>query len=412
MSGLSGEDLQTLALGRWKANRPLYTSLWQQLVAHGLYQWAVDQQSVAFQGQPAPPVPSLEALQAAERPALQLTPPPATPVPAVSLPKRLSTRMLNRNRQAMAAVVARQKKEQAVAFAPRDFVMFSLPHKRLADVTAYERRNGHYRFRLETGGNHSVPFGQDRLVPLWIATAFKAAGQPADNRIRFRSASDILAAFRIPVEGGATKLLTERFERWFHTTLYVYDESVPERRRFRSYRMLNGGQLWYQRGGNTNQFTLWQNVLELDGQFADDLRRSTIPIDFETIIALREMPGALDLYLWQAHRSWELARQGATRPVVIPLSLLRAQLGSQSPGRKGKQLIKKWQSVIKEIWPHCPNFFDATQDLFFLHGGKAVFERTTTKLPGVMPEPPVPLRGPEGPLRPEEGLFLQRPKEP
>jgi hypothetical protein len=340
-----------------------------------------------------PPKPSLELV--------------STPAPTTAEPKPPSTRTRNRQRHALSAVRARQLGEQALAFAPRDFVMFSLPHKRL-EARSFERVNGHYRFRIETGGQHSIPFGQDRLVPLWLGTAFKAAGQPADNRIRFRAASDILAAFHIPLEGGATQALTQRFERWFHTTLYVYDESNPERRRFRSYRLLDGGQLWYQRQGNGNQYTLWQNVLELDAKFAEDLRNSTIPVDFETVATLKDMPGALDLYIWQAHRSWELFMKGTTRPVAVPLPLLRAQLGSMSPPRKAKQLFKHWQNVVKELWPQCPNFFDPTQDLFFLYPGKAVFERTTTKLPGVVPEPPVPLRAPEGPLRPEDGLLFQR----
>lgn len=404
-SPLSPEELQQLALMDWGRRRPLPAALWERLAAAGLYDWAVAEQRRVFGDSAAPAVPSFEALiQPPQRAQLTLVEQQA-PTPG---PTALSTRSKNRGRRAVKALAARRTGQQALAFSPRDFVMFSLPHKRMAS-NVFERRNGNYRFRIETGGGHVVPFGQDRLVPLWLATAFKAAGQPADNRIRFRAASDFLAAFQIAVDGGSTRTLMERFERWCNTKLTVFDESVSGRLLFRHYHLIDAGQLWYQRQGNTNQYTLWQNVLELHPKFADDLRSSTIPVDFETVVALRDMPGALDLYIWQAHRSWELANHGATRPVAVPLALLRAQLGSQSPERKAKQLIKRWQGVVKELWPRCPNFFDPTRDMFFLQPGKAVFERTATKLPGVVPEPPIPLRAPEGPSRPEEGLILKRP---
>lgn len=403
---LSHRDLQDLALGQWASRRPLAENLWRYLAREGLYPWAVEQQARVFTGAAAPVIPSLDALLAPEAPAqLQLTPPPS-PAPQTDA-KPPSQRRLNRGRRAAEAVLARRNQEQALAYAPRDFVQFSIPHKRI-DSNVFERANGKYRFRIETGGGHCIPFGADRLFPLWLATAFKASGQPADGRIRCRSASDILAAFRVPVEGGATRTLSERIERWFHTTLYVYDESIPERRRFKSYRLLNGGQLWYQREKTSvNQYTLWQNVLELAPEFAEDLRLTSIPVDFETVVTLRDMPGALDLYIWQAHRSWELLTQGANRPMAVPLRLLLDQLGSRSPPRKAKQLFRRWQGVIKEIWPQCPNFFDGTKDLFFINPGRAVFDRSTTKLPGVLPSPPVPLRVSEGPQSPQEGIFLR-----
>lgn len=410
MTTLSGEELQQLALAEWSRRRPVSTDFWRRLAQSGLYEWAVQQQAAVFGGA-TPHVPTKDALLAPpathELELVSPPPPPARP-PADAVP---SKRRLNRGRRAAEAVAARQKQEQALAFAPRDFVMFALPHKR-SPSSVYERLNGRYRFRIETGGGHAIPFGQDRLFPLWLATAFKAAGQPADNRVRFRSATDILTAFRQGVDGGSTRALHERIERWFHTTLYVYDEGEPDLRRFRSYRLLEGGQLWYHRDGPANQYTLWQNVLDLAPKFADDVRSTTIPVDFETVVALRDMPGALDLYIWQAHRSWELAQQAANRPTVVPLPLLLAQLGTQSPSRKAKQLLKKWQGVVKEVWKGCPNFFDPGQDLFFLHAGRAVFERTTTKLPGVLPEPPVPLRPLQEPSEGSAGpLVLKRPAE-
>ena len=410
MSSLSGEELQVIALNSyWLRQKPLPIELWGKLLKANLYDWACEQQTSVFPGA-SPTIPGRESLNGESlAPVFELKPIPApkeAPRSPDSAPKGMSTRALNRGRRAAAAVAARSNQEQTLGFAPRDLVMFALPHKRAA-TNEYERVNGRYRYRIETGNHHTIPFGQDRLFPLWLATAFKASGQPADNRIRFRAASDILGAFQQAADGPALKALHERIERWFHTTIYVYDESNPERRDFRSYRLLDAGSLWYHRTGSTNQYTLWQNVLVLNGSFADDLRKTTIPIDFETVAALRDMPGALDLYIWQAHRSWELQQKGVNRPSAVPLSLLLAQLGTRSPPRLAKQHFKKWQGVIKELWRNCPNHYDPSRNMFFLYPGTALFERSTTKLPGVAPVAPVPLRTLPAPREVTEGVILK-----
>src|SRR5215467_16103847 len=60
---------------------------------------------------------------------------------------------------------------QDVAFGARPFVLCGLPIRRLpGGILRYSRRNG--RFFLEIIGRpvYGVPFGQDRLIPLSIAT--------------------------------------------------------------------------------------------------------------------------------------------------------------------------------------------------------------------------------------------------
>lgn len=385
--------LRDWATTKWASATPLSLTDWDHLLRAGLYEWAVDGQRAAL---PDVQPPSAQVLR--ERAVVPTsTPAVAAPplelklqqAPAAGALKPLSTRRLNKNRDAIAAVQARQDRHQALAYSPRDLVMFALPHK-ATHLPVYERINGSMRFLLSARDGHQIPFGQDRLLPIWLATAFQAAGQPVDNRIRFRAGADILTAFRQHPEGGALKTLSDRILRWYNTTIDVIDERPGFNRRAK-YDLIKGISLWWQTEKSTNQNTLWQNVIELDSYFAADIRKGgAIPVDFETVVALKDSPGALDLYVWQAHRSWELAQQNADRPVAIPLPLLAAQMGSRSPPRRQRQLFGQWQRVVKEVWPACPNFYDARQDLFFVNPSRAVFDRTTISLPGVVPNPPVP----------------------
>lgn len=406
MSPLSSAELQELAFGSWRKRRPLELELWRELARHGLYEWAAQEQAKLFLSGPSPAVPTLEYLRDGPREQLVLTPPPepnASTSSSVSAP--ISRRRLNRGKRAQDAVLARKNSEQALGYTPRHFVMFALPHKRV-DATEYERRNGRYLFRLSTRNGSTVPFGQDRLFPIWLATAFQAAGMPENNRIRFRSGADILAAFQQADDGKNRAALRERIRRWYNSTLDVFDDSHSEHDAMERYALIKRVDLWYQSHSSGNQYTLWQNVIELDADFAHSLRTSAVPIDFQTVVALRDTPGALDLYVWQAHRSWELDNLRANRPVAIKLPSLLAQLGTSLTGRAARRLMRKWQATIKEVWAGCPNFFDGGQDLFFLYPGRALGARSSAKLPGVLPNPPVPLRALPGPNA-TQGLVLR-----
>lgn len=77
-------------------------------------------------------------------------------------------------RRVDAVVPIREKRDsgtQELSFGARPFILCGLPIRRLpAGTLTYTRRNG--RFFLEIVGHpeYGVPFGQDRLVLLWLAT--------------------------------------------------------------------------------------------------------------------------------------------------------------------------------------------------------------------------------------------------
>jgi hypothetical protein len=57
-----------------------------------------------------------------------------------------------------------------LGFTPRDFVIFGLPYKN-PKTSLFVRRNGALTFTI-TGGTHGVPYAQDRLLVIWLATVF------------------------------------------------------------------------------------------------------------------------------------------------------------------------------------------------------------------------------------------------
>jgi len=322
----------------------------------------------------------------------------------------LSTRRLSRVEQLALAAEARRDEEQILHYAPRDFVLCGLPYKRPRNPAVYERRNGEFRFRIVGDPDFGVPFGQDRLIAFWLASAYRAQGCPDDRRVVFRCAADILRCYGLDPAGIQYARLRERIERVFGATYFAYDESPGAglsrelRAKYRaeggdeffradSYRLIQGLRIWFQRRQRPNQYTLWDNTITLTDQFARDIKDSGVPVDLQTVTALRDRPAALDLYVWQAWRSWRLAHGRRRGDVRIPLRGERgllAQLGSQNSNqRQAIATVRAAQRLIRGAWPSCPN--ELAGDMFIVRPGRAIRD-TRFLMPGVMNPPSRTLR--------------------
>ena len=65
----------------------------------------------------------------------------------------------------------REQVDQSLAFSSRPFVLCGLPVRRLRQgELLYERRNGEFILQVTGHPDYGVPFGQDRLVPIFLAT--------------------------------------------------------------------------------------------------------------------------------------------------------------------------------------------------------------------------------------------------
>ena len=84
----------------------------------------------------------------------------------------------------------RDQASQTLCFSSRPFVLCGLPVRRLPkDRLLYKRRNGRFVLHVTGHPEFGVPFGQDRLVPIFLATL---AVQQKSQTIRFRTAAEML----------------------------------------------------------------------------------------------------------------------------------------------------------------------------------------------------------------------------
>jgi len=307
-------------------------------------------------------------------------------------------RLVHRAKQVEVSVQARQYEEQDIAYQVRDFVLCGLPYKKNTD-TKYERRNGSSVLQLVGDTRYGLPYGQDRLLIIWLVTAFQFLGCPENNNIRFRSISDLVRAFfrdgqNRKISGLELRRMKERIMRLFYTSFFLQNE-IQNKKRLVLSRMgiISGVKLWF----HTNEEHpngLWQNVIKLDTQFADLIRESSIPFDMQTIRGLKESPATLDLYLWLA---WRTFRIKAGNQIDVPLfgpEGLFAQFGGEASEHwKARQQLKGWLAEIKLFWPLCPA--SLSNDGLYLvldaptHRTFAVQRNAPIRLPGVSRHPPI-----------------------
>jgi len=247
----------------------------------------------------------------------------------------------------------RRAADQDVAFGARPFILCGLPIRRLpAGTLTYRRQNG--RFCLEIAGHADwgVPFGQDRLLILFLATQ---AVRYQTREVRFRSGAELLVEWGMPTNGAHYARLVDGFRRVFGSTIFfgtTDERSKAEVWHCSRAHFLDSMKLWLSDSGE--KLTGRDNAVTLSHAFWQELQAHPIPIDAEVVRVLARNPGCLDLYTWLTWRCHQ--SKGPERIPLFGTHGLVNQLGVQvySRERKFRERISAWLKLVRLYWPECP----------------------------------------------------------
>ena len=99
--------------------------------------------------------------------------------------------------------------------------------------------------------------------------------------------------------------------------------------------------------------TLWQSKIELGEKFFNEIIRHPVPIDMNTLTALKRSPLGLDLYLWTVYRTFSLKR-----PMRLSWPTLYRQFGVDPSRASDKRTVDNFRTdclrelkKIKLAWP-------------------------------------------------------------
>jgi hypothetical protein len=262
-------------------------------------------------------------------------------------------------RQAEGSGIVRLKREkgkQNVGFSSRPFVLCGLPvRKPPKGEMLYERRNGDFVLQITGHPNYGLPFGQDRVVPIYLATL---AIRQQSQTIRFRTAAEMLETFGMHKGGKEYRRLVSAFERIFGATIFFGTDTlgrtakVVQRSRFSFF---CEARIWYSR--DPEQYPVsdqFENVIVLSDEFYREITAHPIPADLEAIKVLAGAPAVLDLFMWLSYRCF-LAKGKQSIPLFGTYGLA-TQIGSieYARPRRFREKLDGWLDSIRVLWPECP----------------------------------------------------------
>jgi len=287
-------------------------------------------------------------------------------------------------RQADAIQMVRQKREneaQNLGFSSRPFVLCGLPVKRPPKgCLLHERRNGRFVLQVTGHPSYGLPWGQDRLVPIFLATM---AIRQQSARITFKSAAEMLDTFGIQQGGSQYRRLVASFQRIFGATIFFGTDIQRDRAAVvhcARFNFMTEARIWYSR--DLEQALLpgdCQNVIVLSEEFYREISSHPIPTDLEAAKALSASPAALDLFTWLSYRCF--TARGRERVPLFGEFGLVSQLGSADYARprKFRERLEGWLTLVQAMWPECPAHIDPDGIALVVDRSLAVLPTVTTQ---------------------------------
>ena len=234
----------------------------------------------------------------------------------------------------------------------RMMALCSLPRSNPGNRLQYKRVNGPYTLAMTAGVNNKLPFGNfPRLILAWVST--EAVQTQSRVLILGPSLAKFMRELGIYSSGGGnvhTKLRNQ-MRRLFnaHVQLVYKDEhgevsvssSVADRTEF----------WWNER--KPDEPVLWDSKIRLGEAFFDEIIRHPVPLDLNTLTALKRSSLGLDLYLWLVYRTFPLRA-----PQRITWRQVYRQFGVAPDKASEKRTVQNFRSeILRELkkikiaWP-------------------------------------------------------------
>ena len=200
-------------------------------------------------------------------------------------------------------LVAANEADPDRGFMGRTMALCSLPRTNPGNSKEYKRVNGPYTLYMTAGGGNKLPFGNlPRLLLAWLCTEAVRTGSRV--LILGSSLSDFMDKLGMAPVGGARTRLRNQMDRLFnaHVSLIYEDENG----RVTVNSLIADSTAFWWNPQRPNQPSLWESKIELSEKFFNEIIRHPVPLDMNTLKALKRSPLGLDLYLWLVYRTFSL----------------------------------------------------------------------------------------------------------
>ena len=251
-------------------------------------------------------------------------------------------------------LVTASEADPDLGFMARLMALCSLPRTNPGNRKEYKRVNGPYTLYMNATGGNKLPYGSlPRLLLAWTST------EAVRTQSRVLVLGSSLAAFMrklgISSDSGGNRgertRLRNQMDRLFAVQVSLIYEDKQHKSRVSSL-VADRAEFWWN-PKRPDEPSLWESKIELGEKFFQEIISHPVPLDMNTLKALKRSSLGLDLYLWVAYRTFSLKR-----PMRLSWKRLYHQFGVDPAKAGDKRPVDNFRTdclrelkKIKAAWP-------------------------------------------------------------
>ena len=273
------------------------------------------------------------------------------PGPAQALrPERLAQRAFTRFDQ-VNRLVSASEADPDLGFMARLLALCSLPRTNPGNRLQYKRVNGPYKLVMIAGADNKLPYGNlPRLLLAWVSTEAVRTGSRV--LILGDSLSEFMRTLGVYSSAGeVANRLRNQMDRLFNAHVSMIYEDERGKVTVNSL-IAHRTEFWWN-PKRPDELVLWESKIELGEDFFNEIIQHPVPLDMNTLTALKRSSLGLDLYLWLVYRTFPLrAPQRITwRQVYRQFGVDPARASDRVTVRNFQREVLRELKKIKLAWP-------------------------------------------------------------
>ena len=242
-----------------------------------------------------------------------------------------------------------------MGFMARLMALCSLPRTNPGDRLQYKRVNGPYTLTMFTSGKTKLPFGNlPRLLLAWVCT--EAVRTQSRELVLGSSLSGFMRKLGVLSSDSGGKWgirtrLRNQMRRLFNAHVQLVYEDDRGEATVNS-PVASRTELWWD-PKHPDEQVLWESKIYLGEEFFYEIVSHPVPLDMNTLKALKRSSLGLDLYMWLTYRTFSLQN-----PLRLSWRQLYRQFGVDPAKANDKRTVQNFRrkvlrelGKIKTAWP-------------------------------------------------------------
>ena len=248
-------------------------------------------------------------------------------------------------------LVAASEADPDLGFMARTMALCSLPRSNPGNRKEYKRVNGPFTLYMQSGPGNKLPFGNlPRLLLAWVST--EAVKTQSRVLVLGRSLSEFMRALGVYDSSGLTQTrLRNQMKCLFDCSVSLIYEDAQREATARAV-IADLTDFWWN-PKRPDEPMLWESKIQLSESFFQEIIRHPVPLDMNTLTALKRSSLGLDLYLWLTYRTFTL-----TCPLRLTWRQVYRQFGVDPTKASDKRTVDNFRTKclrelkkIKLAWP-------------------------------------------------------------